>query len=94
MMCVEKVALLTSFLCEVFKAPGGSTRREAMLVLTRKVGEEIIIDEEIRITIIGIRDNQVRLGITAPREKVVDRREIYERRRRPWLWPGEGRRST
>jgi carbon storage regulator len=58
------------------------TRRETMLVLTRKVGEEIIIDEDIRITIVGIRGDRVRLGITAPREKVVDRREIYERRRR------------
>jgi len=54
-----------------------------MLVLTRKIGEEIIIDEEIRITIVDIRGNQVRLGITAPREKAVDRREIYEQRRRP-----------
>ena len=54
-----------------------------MLVLTRKVGEEIIIDEEIRITIVEIDRNKVRLGITAPRETVVDRREIYERRRRP-----------
>jgi carbon storage regulator len=83
MMSVEKVALLSSFLRVVLKAPGGSTRREAMLVLTRKVGEEIIIDEEIRITIVGIRGDRVRLGITAPREKAVDRREIYERRRRP-----------
>ena len=54
-----------------------------MLVLTRKIGEEIIIDEDIRITIVDLRGNRVRLGITAPREKVVDRREIYERRRRP-----------
>jgi carbon storage regulator len=54
-----------------------------MLVLTRKVGEEIVIDEEICITIVDIRGDRVRLGITAPREKVVDRREIHERRKRP-----------
>jgi carbon storage regulator len=54
-----------------------------MLVLTRKIGEEIIIDEEICITIVAVRGDRVRLGITAPRETVVDRREIYERRRRP-----------
>jgi carbon storage regulator len=50
-----------------------------MLVLTREIGEEIIIDEEIRITIVDIDRNQVRLGITATRETRVERREIYER---------------
>jgi carbon storage regulator len=54
-----------------------------MLVLTRKIGEEIIIDEEIRITIIEIGGDRVRLGITAPRETRVDRREIHELRRQP-----------
>jgi carbon storage regulator len=82
MMSVEKVALLSSFLRVVLKAPGGSTRRGAMLVLTRKVGEEIIIEEEIRVIVVDIEGTRVRLGITAPRETVVDRREIYERRRR------------
>jgi carbon storage regulator len=56
-----------------------------MLVLTRKIGEEIIIDEEIRITIVDILGNRVRLGIAAPRETRVDRREIYERRNGPSL---------
>jgi carbon storage regulator len=58
-----------------------------MLFLTRQVGDELIIDKEIRITIVEIDRNQVRLGITAPRETVVDRLEVYERRRRPY--PGE-----
>jgi carbon storage regulator len=58
-----------------------------MLFLMRKVGEEIIINEEVRITIVAVRGDRVRLGITAPRETVVDRREIYERSRRP----GSGR---
>ncbi len=51
-----------------------------MLVLTRKVDEQIIIDGNICITIVAIRGDRVRLGITAPRETVVDRQEIHERR--------------
>jgi carbon storage regulator len=54
-----------------------------MLVLTRKIGEEIIIAEDIRISIVGIEGDRVRLGITAPRQRRVDRREIHERRNRP-----------
>ena len=54
-----------------------------MIVLTRKIGEEIIIDEEICITVIDIRGDRVRLGIAAPKEARVDRREIHERRRGP-----------
>ena len=52
-----------------------------MLVLTRKVGEEIIIEHHIRVTIVAVRDDRVRVGITAPREARVDRREIHERRK-------------
>jgi carbon storage regulator len=62
-----------------------------MLFLTRKIREEIVIDEGIRITIVDIEGNRVRLGITAPRETVVDRLEVYERRRRPG--PGQTRSS-
>jgi carbon storage regulator len=51
-----------------------------MLVLTRKVGEQIVISDDICITIVAIRGDRVRLGITAPRETVVDRKEIHERR--------------
>jgi len=53
---------------------------ESMLVLTRKVGEQIVIDGDICITIVAIKGDRVRLGITAPRETVVDGREIHERR--------------
>ncbi len=52
-----------------------------MLVLTRKIGEEIIIDGRIRITVTQIRGDKVRIGITAPPEVRVDRQEIHERRR-------------
>jgi carbon storage regulator len=51
-----------------------------MLVLTRKVGEQIVIKDDICITIVAIQGDRVRLGITAPRETVVDRQEIHERR--------------
>ena len=58
-----------------------------MLVLTRKVGEKVIIDHNICITVVDIRGERVRLGFTAPRETVVDRQEIHERRKA--LSPGE-----
>ena len=49
-----------------------------MLVLTRKTNESIIIGEDIVLTVIEIRRDKVRLGIKAPREVPVHRREIYE----------------
>jgi carbon storage regulator len=51
-----------------------------MLVLSRKVGEEIVINDDIRVTVVAIRGERARLGISAPRETVVDRREIHETR--------------
>jgi len=50
-----------------------------MLVLTRRLGESIWIDDNIRIVIQGIRGNQVRVGIAAPKEMVVHREEIYQK---------------
>lgn len=50
-----------------------------MLVLTRKLGESIWINDDVRIVIQNIRGNQVRVGISAPREMVVHREEIYQR---------------
>ena len=51
-----------------------------MLVLTRKIGEEIVINGEISVTIVAIQRDRVRLGIDAPRETRIDRQEIHERR--------------
>ena len=51
-----------------------------MLVISRKVGEQIIIDGSIRVTVTAIKGNQVRIGITAPPDVVVDREEIHARR--------------
>jgi carbon storage regulator CsrA len=50
-----------------------------MLVLSRRPGEEIVIDGHIRITLVGIKGGQVRLGITAPRSVSVLRRELCDR---------------
>jgi carbon storage regulator len=51
-----------------------------MLVLTRRVGETIVIDHDIRVTVVSVRGERIRLGITAPRLVQVDREEIHERR--------------
>jgi carbon storage regulator len=51
-----------------------------MLVLTRRIGEEIIIDGDVRITVVNVNREQVRIGITAPPSVRVDRLEIHQRR--------------
>ena len=51
-----------------------------MLVLTRRVGEEIVIDGGIRITVTGVQGERVRIGVTAPDSVRVDRREVSQRR--------------
>lgn len=51
-----------------------------MLVLTRRIGETIVIDNDIRITVVSVRGERVRLGISAPKFVQVDREEVYERR--------------
>lgn len=50
-----------------------------MLVLTRRLGESICINDDIRIIIQHIRGNQVRVGIAAPRETVIHREEVYQK---------------
>jgi carbon storage regulator len=51
-----------------------------MLVLTRRLGETIIVDGKIAITVVGFKGERVRLGVLAPKEVTVDRQEIHERR--------------
>ncbi|AAP96236.1 carbon storage regulator [[Haemophilus] ducreyi] len=48
-----------------------------MLVLTRKVGESLLIGDDIEITVLSVRGNQVKLGVNAPKNIVVHREEIY-----------------
>lgn len=53
-----------------------------MLILTRRVGETVTIGEEVTVTVLGVKGNQVRIGVNAPRAVAVHREEIFDRIKR------------
>jgi len=50
-----------------------------MLILTRKIGETLIIGDDVKVTVLGLKGNQIRIGVDAPKSVAVHREEIYER---------------
>lgn len=50
-----------------------------MLILTRRIGETVVIGDEVDVIVLGVKGNQVRLGVKAPKEVTVHREEIYQR---------------
>ena len=57
----------------------GTKKGDIMLILTRKVGESLVIGDDVSIIVLGVKGNQVRIGVDAPRSVSVHREEIYNK---------------
>ena len=62
-----------------------------LLILTRRVGETLMIGDEVTVTVLGVKGNQVRIGVNAPKDVSVHREEIYERIKKEQSEGGESR---
>lgn len=61
-----------------------------MLILTRRVGETLMVGDDVTVTVLGVKGNQVRIGVNAPKDVAVHREEIYDRIRKENSAGGEG----
>jgi carbon storage regulator len=67
----------------------GGKQGGSMLILTRRVSERLMIGTDVAVTVLGVKGNQVRIGVDAPRDVAVHREEIFERIEREGFKPGD-----
>ena len=61
-----------------------------MLILTRRVGETLMVGDDVTVTVLGVKGNQVRIGVNAPKDVAVHREEIYDRIKKEGAGGSEG----